>query len=303
MSAIQTEGAGTRPLAAVSDWARTLAEIALLREPAGAQQAVQGRLINTWAHSDGAPVATFHRVTTGYLVRFHDCADFEIEHGGQRVRCRPVPDAPEATIQHLYLNQVIPLALGWAGMPVFHASAVSGQEGAIVFVGASGRGKSTLAASFASCGFAFLADDGLVLAQADDGLHAMPGPPSVRLWPDSHSAVVPGDGVADSTVKVRIEAGGSLRHEARPVQVRRVYFLGAGADRIELTSLAPRDALIGLVRHSFLLDVGAPELLALHFEQLAKTVNEVRCASLDYPRRFEALSDVRDAILADLQAA
>ena len=292
----------TQPWPAVSHWARALAETTLLREPAEAPRTVQGHPIKTWTYADGAPLATFYRVTDGYLVRFHECADFEIGQEGQRVRCRPVPGAAEAAVQHFYLHQVVPLALGWAGLPVFHASAVSAAEGAMVFVGASGRGKSTLAASFASRGFAFLADDSLVLAQAEDCLHAMPSEPSVRLWPDSHGAVLPGGGTAAACAKVRVEAGASLQHEARPMPVRRVYFLGAGADRIEITSLPPRDALISLVRNSFLLDVDAPERLAIHFEQLSRMVSEVRCASLDYPRRFLALGDVRDAILADMRA-
>jgi hypothetical protein len=292
----------TQPWPAVSHWARALAEITLLREPAEAPRAVEGRPINTWTRADGAPLATFYRITDGYLVRFHECADFEIEHGGRRVRCRPVPGAAEAGVEHLYRHQVVPLALGWAGMPVFHASAVSAAEGAIVLVGMSGRGKSTLAASFASRGFAFLADDGLVLAQREGSLHAMPSEPSVRLWPDSYSAVVLAGGTAHAHGKVSIQAGESLQHEARPVRVRCVYFLGPGAERIAIASLTPRDALIGLVRHSFLLDVAAADILALHFEQLSRTVNEVRCASLDYPRRYEALGDVRDAILADMRA-
>src|SRR5688572_17324577 len=116
-----------------------------------------------WSFPDGTPWTAFYRTSSGLLLRFPDLADFEVSADGRHVTCAPVPGISPATIEHLYLNQVLPLALSKLGKLVFHASAVDAGGGAVAFLAASGRGKSTLAAGFAVNGHQFLTDDGLVL--------------------------------------------------------------------------------------------------------------------------------------------
>jgi serine kinase of HPr protein (carbohydrate metabolism regulator) len=79
--------------------------------------------------------------------------------------------------------------LSQQGRQVFHGSAVALKFGAVVFVGDSGRVKSTLAASFANHGIGFLTDDALLL-QEDNGSYLVePSHPSVRLREDSAKSV------------------------------------------------------------------------------------------------------------------
>ena len=58
------------------------------------------------------------------------------------------------------------------------------------FLGLSGRGKSTLAVSFACEGFRFLTDDALFISRSEDDYWVTPGDHSVRLWSDSEQAVL-----------------------------------------------------------------------------------------------------------------
>jgi hypothetical protein len=118
---------------------------------------------HTWAFPDGTLWTEFHRADGGYLLRFPQLADFLVSADACTVTCIPVPEVPEGTARHLYLNQVLPLVLSKLGKLVFHASAVEIGSHAVAFVGESGRGKSTLAASFAVSGCRFLTDDGLVV--------------------------------------------------------------------------------------------------------------------------------------------
>ena len=118
---------------------------------------------HTWALADGTPWTEFYRVNGGYLLRFPELADFEVSAAADDLICFPTPHASETTVEHLYLSQVRPLVLSKRGKLVFHASCVEVAEGAIAFVAESGRGKSTLAASFARCGFRLLTDDGLLV--------------------------------------------------------------------------------------------------------------------------------------------
>jgi hypothetical protein len=66
----------------------------------------------------------FHRANGGYLLRFPELGDFQVSADGLTVTCFPAPRVSDATSEHLYLNQVLPLVLSKLGKLVFHASAV-----------------------------------------------------------------------------------------------------------------------------------------------------------------------------------
>jgi hypothetical protein len=61
--------------------------------------------------------------------------------------------------------------------------------------------------------------------------------------------------------------------------------------------LKPADALIELVKHSFLLDIEERTLLAAHFDELSALAGQPIFYRLDYPRRYEDLAAVRQAIV------
>lgn len=255
-----------------------------------------------WTFPDGTLWTRFYRSGTGYLLRFPDLADFEISADGLNIQCWSVPGVSEATIEHLYLNQALPLALSRQRKLVFHASAVEVDGSAIAFMAESGLGKSTLTASFITQGFRFLTDDGLQLEETDDGYAVLPSHPSIRLWKDSQAALIHEDAQlappVQYTSKARIRADNPLAFCDETRSLRRVYFLGEGtAYEPVIECLSARDTLIELVRHSFLLDIEEREMLAHHFDQLSRMVHLPLYYRLDYPRRYEALAAVRATIL------
>ena len=257
---------------------------------------------HTWAFPDGTCWTEFYRLGGGYLLRFPELADFEVSANGLEVTCFPAPEVSEATSQHLYLNQVLPLVLSKLGKLVFHASAVEVAGGAVAFAAESGRGKSTLAASFAVSGFRFLTDDGLVVETAAQGFEVLPSHPSIRLWADSEAALIaPGTEAAPAlsfTPKSRFLAGEEIRFCDQPRPLRRVYFLGDGsAAAPAFQPLSPAEALVEWVKHSFLLDIEERPRLASHFDQVAALANRPIHYRLDYPRRYEDLAYVRQAIV------
>lgn len=260
------------------------------------------RPFRTWSFPDGTLWTEFYRLEGGYRLRFPDLADFEVSADGAVVTCHPAPGISEATSQHLYLNQVLPLVLSKQGKLVFHASAVEVGDGAVAFVAESGCGKSTLAASFAVSGHRFLTDDGLVVESGADGFEALPSHPSIRLWEDSEAALIPpAAGRAPPvsyTSKARFLAGDDLVFCDRPRALRRVYFLGDGsAAELTIEPLTPAQALVDWVKHSFLLDIEERPRLASHFDQVAALANRPIHFRLDYPRRFDELPQVRQAII------
>ena len=169
---------------------------------------------------DGTLWTHFYRSDAGYLLRFPGLADFEVSGDGGQVQAWPAPGVTAATVEHLHLNQVVPLALSRQGKLMLHGSSVDVDGQGVAFVGVSGRGKSTLAASFATEGRRFLSDDGMHLEWADTQFQIIPSHPSVRLWEDSQDGAgrvgsTPMAPAIDFTTKARLLAGGDLAYCGR----------------------------------------------------------------------------------------
>lgn len=269
------------------------------------QQVVHETPAREWIQPDGLVWLQFYRARQGYLLRFPDLADFEINGKELAVTCHPMAGVSGDTTRHLFLNQVVPLVLSKRGKLVFHASAVAVDGAAAAFVADAGAGKSTLAASFAGNGFKFMCDDGLVLQEMEGGFQVMPSHPSIRLWSDSHEAVVGKRAATAPPVqdkrKVRVRAGEGIVFCDQPRPLRRVYFLGDGnSPALTLQRLSATAAVAEWIKHAFLLDLEEKALLTSHFERLIVLASRVACYRLDYPRNFAALGAVRQAIVSHL---
>lgn len=272
------------------------------QQPARCQTAPPGAPFHQWSFTDGTLWTQFYRRHDGYLLRFPDLADFEVSADGAVIQSFPAPGVDLSTVEHLYLNQVLPLALSRQNRLVLHGSAVDIQGQGVAFLGESGRGKSTLAASFATEGTRFLTDDGLLLDWVSDDCRILPSHPSIRLWPDSEDALMPAAApraaAVSFTSKARFLAGRRIPFCSQSRPLRRAYFLGSGdVDATIIEALRPAQAAAELVKHSFLLDIEAREHLARHFEDITRLAAFPICFSLDYPRRYEALREVRQTIM------
>ena len=236
------------------------------------------------------------------MIRFNGLADFEISSDCATVICLPVPGIAHHTLEHLFRNQVLPLAQSKLGKLVFHGSAVEIGTGAIAFLGASGRGKSTIAAAFAVNRTRFLTDDGLVIEPNEQGdFLALPSHPSIRLWQDSQERLLnkgtPMTPSLEYTSKRQFLSGDLIQFcdLARPL--RAAYFLGDGsATSITIERLTRAESMMAWVQHSFLLDVEDQDLLTQNFEGIARLVTSINCYHLDYPRNYETLNHVMDAV-------
>ena len=258
---------------------------------------------HSWVSPDGSLWASFHRVGDDIMLRFPGLADFMIAADGGSSACWPVPDLAEATREHLFLNQVLPLMLSQQGRPVFHGGAVETPAGAVAFLGRSGRGKSTLTAAFARAGNRFLTDDALLLEREGGDWSVLPSHPSIRLWDDSEAALVGEEGTRAAPVsftsKARLLAHGSLPHRAEPAPLVAAYLLGDGlAEQARIAPLAGAAAFSVWAENGFLLDVEDRASLARRLDEIAALVERVPCFLLDYPRRYTDLDGVRRVILA-----
>jgi len=107
----------------------------------------------------GALVEVRQRPDVGILVDARSRGRFLVRPGARQVLCAP----GDEDWRRVLVAQVLPVVAALRGLHVIHASAVSIGDGAVALAGASGVGKSTLAAELARAGHPMLADDVLAL--------------------------------------------------------------------------------------------------------------------------------------------
>jgi hypothetical protein len=269
--------------------------------PARQQSALHLEPFHRYVLQDGTIWTEFYRVTDGYLLRFPGLADFEVSADGFDVKAYPLPGTDGPTTEHLYINQIVPLAMSRQGLPAFHASVVTVPGGAVAFVGQSGRGKSTLAASFALGGAEFLTDDALFMEEIDGRCRVLPSHASLRLWEDSVDALIgtkiPRAGPISYTNKARLLAGDGLPYSETARTLLAAYVLEPqGSTTVSIQALTGVERFVAWLGNSFLLDIEDRELLERHFEWTHRISSIVPTFTLDYPRDYAFLPTVRNAI-------
>jgi hypothetical protein len=270
-------------------------------KPARRQSALRSEPFHRYVLQDGTVWTEFYRAADGYLLRFPGLADFEVSADGIEVTAYPFPGIDEPTTEHLYINQIVPLAMSRQGLPAFHASVVTVPSGAVAFLGQSGRGKSTLAASFALGEAEFLTDDALFVEEINGGCRVLPSHASLRLWEDSVDALIgteiPRAGSISYTTKARLLAGEGLAYSETARTLLAAYVLEPqGSTTVSIQPLTGVERFVAWLGNSFLLDIEDRELLERHFEWTHRISSIVPTFTLDYPRDYAFLPKVRNAI-------
>jgi len=263
-----------------------------------------------WLLPSGEVWLAFARRPYGYLLRFPNYADYEVDRAAATVVCRPLPGVNDETIQHLFLDQVLPLVLSTHGQVLLHASAVVTPAGIAAFAGEAGMGKSTLATSFAASGYSLVTDDCLHLDLSGEQPVGIPGYPGLRLWDSSINQLFaeepPLSEVAHYSEKKRLAVrDANLPFCDRRLPVCGIFFLvphesESGLD-IQIARLSEREAFLAMTSYTFKLDIWSPEMLAADFRRMRQIVASLPCYRLSFSRGFEKLPRVREAILEQVR--
>jgi hypothetical protein len=223
-------------------------------------------------------------------------------NNGRELVLDPLPGIDEAVLRPFMLGPALALLLRQRGLLTIHASSVAIDGAAVAFVGNTGWGKSTLAKAFHAQGYALVTDDLLAIDLSGDKAVIAPSFPLIKLWPDSAEAL--GD---DPSHFSRLHEGtDKLVHclsegfQDDLVLLKRIFILGKG-DEISIARLAPQDALVHLIAHSW----GVKNFTERHFqqshlEQCAQLVNQVAVSHLKRPKDLQLIPEIMQAILADL---
>jgi hypothetical protein len=227
------------------------------------------------------------------ILRVPGIGRFALRRGGREILGAPAAGVPRGLFARVLLDHVLPRSLHRAGIPLLHGSAVAGARGALVFLGSTGAGKSSLAALLAARGLPLLADDSVRLEVRGDRVLAHPAHPLLRLREPLlrrlprvlRARAVPGPG---SPPKRTIDARWTpLRWAPRAVPVERVYLLdpsAVGEASVDPHPLRAREAVLALLEATLPSDPWDLEAFARDLETLADVATRVPLHRLRVPR-------------------
>lgn len=244
--------------------------------------------------SDGQGTSS-HRAPDGaLLLRTEGIAAALVSFPDRRIRLAPFVNEPALADQWL-ADQVAPRLLSHLGQLVVHAAAVRAAGGrAVLLLGPSRRGKSTLAAFLQRDGWPLLGDDAAAIRPEGPAVRSVY--PRLRLRRDSWRRLHPGDA---SGLGEKIDLPPGADHGEAPLAA--LFSLAEGSD-CRADPLPPAAACMELVRNAYALDPTDRDRAALRLGQCAAVANAVPAFRLSYPRDYARLPELRDVLRAALPA-
>ncbi len=261
-----------------------------------------GAFIRDLELHDGSRWATLRRRDSKFQLEFLDGTVFAISSDGQSVICYPRPSLPVATLRHLLLNQVLPFAFAQRSEVVLHASCVAVRGCGVAFLGPSGFGKSTLAASLGQF-HPIVSDDALLLSREGVEFTGIGSYADLRLWKDSvEHLLLPGSAtkvLAHYSDKQRTEST-AFQFELRPIRLARLYLLSPGKD-VGIDPVPPAEAVISLLS-PYRLDCEDYRRLGADQQFFAAIVSAGLVRRLSLRHRYSELDAVERMIREDLRS-
>lgn len=255
--------------------------------------------VQNWELPGGEEWLRVSRSGSEYLFNFPKYASFRVAEGFREVTCYVRAGVQPETVRHLFLDQVLPLLMAGLGETVLHGSGVVIKEKAVVFLGESGSGKSTIGVKLASIGYPLLTDDCLLVRFETGYARAYPSYPGARLFDSAPliSSVGASSAVAEYTSKRRVDLSQTgIGMQERPVPIGAIFVLSEGDEKISFRPLSGSEKHVELARYKYRLDPADQASLRAEFASLVE-LSKYPCYELRYPKTAEALDELEGTIL------
>lgn len=188
---------------------------------------------------------------------------------------------------------------------VLHASAVEVDGRALLVMGDAGAGKSTLTAALVDAGLPLITEDVSALDVVDGApIRVFRGGTRVKLWPESVRGLRGRDDALPLLVPSSVDwhkryldcSERMTSHDAVPVAAIVHLERTPDVDAPVLTPLRAHDKLLCLLANGYASRLVRPDDRADELSRVSRVAQEISVLRMRYPDRFEALSEVVDAL-------
>jgi hypothetical protein len=242
-----------------------------------------------------------------FLLKMEGIASYWVKNGNEIV-IQPAPGSLDSEVRLFLFGTCLGVLLHQRGILALHASAIETPQGAVLFCGPSGIGKSTLMSAFLNLGYYMLSDDvtGIVLDHAGFPI-VLPAMPRSKLWSDAVNHL----GHDLNTLprlrpnEEKFELVERERFAHCPVPLRNIYLLVTG--ETESPEITPLDHLMGF---QVILDNTYRELFldgldrrTTHLQLAAATAKIARISVVSRPANLLQLDEMVKLVEADFLAS
>jgi hypothetical protein len=188
------------------------------------------------------------------------------------------------------------ILLNQRGRLVLHASAVNLRGNGIAFLGASGDGKSSVAASLLMRGHSFVVDDIAAIELQHGKAVLYPGFPQLRLATEAAQSMRAG--ISELQYMNDLDEKRNYRvlsnFQQDPIEINKIFILAEGR-QIEFQPITPQQAVIELARYSMPTSIVKLDRVA-NFNKCVKLAGLIESYQLIRPLSLKMLPIVAEKI-------
>lgn len=242
-----------------------------------------------------------------FLLRMPAIAKYLVRNGDEIV-IEPAPEATEHEVRVFMLGSCVGALLHQREFLVMHAAAIADDDGAVLFAGASGVGKSTLLGELLNRGHAMVVDDVCAVTTSDVGnATVMPGYPRTRLWADAAKKLdVDTEDLERTRPSIeKFERQVPDQFWNAPARFRRLYILGVHNQPDISVERLPALNSFSVVLHNTYRGkfIEGLAMRSTHFALATLVASSVTISRVKRPAAGFDLAELADAIEADLETS
>ncbi|NEO94707.1 MAG: hypothetical protein F6K56_32770 [Moorea sp. SIO3G5] len=212
--------------------------------------------------------------------------------GGNMIMIIPAAEATLSRIRMALVGTVMAILLYQRGLLVLHASVVNINGGAVVFLGNSGEGKSSIAAALHTQGYRIITDDVAPVSLNQGTAKVAPSFPQIKLSQEVAKVLGYDQDKLGLLVPKLNKPGYELNQDLTQalLPIRCIYVLVSGL-QLSIKPLKLEEAVMELSRHSRLNSLFDSEK-ASHLLQCAQLANKCSVYRLQRPRNLALLPEL-----------
>lgn len=220
-----------------------------------------------------------------------------------RITINPESGLEESFIRYLLLGHGFAILLHLNNRLVFHANAVNiNENGAIILLGKSGKGKSTTSMALHKQGHRLISDDVVSIEFNENYQTVYYGLPRLKLWPEviinlneKNPELMPK--IHSNTEKRSYNISNNTLNITEPLKAIYVIERGENTRVKEISSIK---ALMELIKNSYCFKLFDENELSKNLKQCSKIVNNVPVKILEINTTFDELNSVVKTIEKDV---